>query len=300
MSVKVRPGYACINLSIGENFKSFRRATVEKKEVEKLTKVLHANIRLLRKIIEYNVAHQIYVYRLTSDLIPFCSHPLIKALSEEVIFQNNEMLEHLGRIRALKSFYNLRLSIHPGQFNVLASPKKEVVERSIEEINAQTKWMKELEGDNVVLHVGGVYGNKKEALKRFEENLAYVDTELLSIENDDKCYSVEDIWPLCNKLGLKWVYDYHHDRCYPSQRREVSAFIKAYPPHKYHLSTGTPQPHQPSHADYISKEDYKAFTAFLETIGIREVDVIFEAKKKNLAITHLLKPIGGGYWVMKD
>ncbi len=298
--LRIRPGYACINLSIEENFKNFRLATVEKKEVEKLTNVLWHNIRLLRQIIEYNVAHNIYVYRISSDLIPFGTHQYIKALCEEVIFQNEEMLEHFGRIRALKKFYNLRLSIHPGQFNVLSSPRKEVVVRSIEEINLQTRWIKELEGDNVVLHIGGVYGDKEEALRRFQDNLRYIDTELLSIENDDKSYSVGDVCPLCQRLGLKWVYDYHHDRCNPSDGQSIQKWIRGYPPSKYHLSTGTPKVNCPSHADYISKKDYEAFIALLKEIPLEEADVIFEAKKKDLAISHLLTPLAEGYWQPKS
>lgn len=296
----IRPGYACINVSFKEGFRNYRLATVEKKDEDKITQVMWHNISLLRKIIEYNVNHNIYVYRVTSDLIPFCTHPYVEALYKEKVLNNEEMCQHFIRIRALQEDYNLRLSIHPSQFNVLTSPKKEVVERSVREINTQTEWIKQLKGENVVIHVGGSYGDKNLALERFYVNIKYVDQTLISIENDDKTYNAEEVVSICERKGLKWVYDYHHDRCHPSLERETQALITAYPPDKYHLSTGTPHVHSRSHADYISSLDYKCFSEFLSLCNIERADVIFEAKKKNKSIFHILEPIRDGYWRLEN
>lgn len=295
----VRVGYACINLSLKESFRNYRLKAVENKEEDKMTEVIWHNIRLLRKIIEYNVKHNIYVYRITSDLIPFCTHSYVEALYIEKVLNNEEMYHHITAIRALQETYNLRLSIHPSQFNVLSSPKKDVVSRSIREINAQTEWMKMLKGENVVIHIGGSYGDKELALERFRKHLRYVDQNLISIENDDKVYNVEEVASLCEEKRLKWVYDYHHDRCHPSLEKEVHHFIKSYPPSKYHLSTGSPYCHSRPHADYICQLDYKHFVMFLTECGIQEADVIFEAKKKNKAIFHILEPSGNGFWKLE-
>lgn len=297
---QIRVGYACINLSLKESFKNFRLATVEKKDEEKIIEVMWHNIRLLRKIIDYNMEHNIYVYRVSSDLIPFCTHPYINELYEENVLQNKEMRQHFEYIRSLREKYQLRLSIHPSQFNVLSSPKKEVVERSIAEINEQKKWIKLLGGDNVVLHVGGSYGNKEEALKRFKANVSYVDMNLLSVENDDKTYNTYEVWKLCQELGLKWVYDYHHCRCHLSPDCMIEELLQAYPPDKYHLSTGTPHKDSRPHAELISKQDYKDFTTLLSRSNILKADVIFEAKLKNKAITSILTPLEKGYWCLKE
>ena len=298
--VAVRAGYACINLSLKESFRNYRLATVEKEDEEKITEVIWHNVRLLRQIVEYNIKHNIYVYRIISDLVPFCTHPYVKEIYKEKVLNNEEMYHHFTAIRAMREEYNLRLSIHPSQFNVLSSPKKEVVSRSIEEINAQAQWIKALRGQNVVIHVGGSYGDKKSAMERFKTNLRYVDQNLISIENDDKTYNVEEVVEICQHKSLKWVYDYHHDRCHPSQEKRVEQLIKAYPPDKYHLSTGTPHTDSRPHADYISASDYKNFTDFLATCGIKEADVIFEAKKKNKAIFHILEVCGNGYWKLEE
>lgn len=297
--IKVRVGYACLNLSMKESFRNYRLATVEKEDREKITEVIWHNIRLLRQIVEYNVKHNIYVYRLSSDLVPFCTQPYIKKLYEEIVLNNEEMYHHFAAIRAMQEEYQLRLSIHPSQFNVLSSPKVDVVKRSVEEINGQTKWIRALKGENVVIHIGGSYGDKKSAIQRFCENLKYVDQQLISIENDDKTYHAEEVVEICQPRRLKWVYDYHHNRCHPSENYRVEELIKAYPPDKYHLSTGTPHTDSRPHAEYISASDYQHFVRFLSECGISEADVIFEAKKKNKAIFHILESCGNGYWKLE-
>lgn len=297
--VKVRAGYACINLSLKESFRNYRLATVENKDEDKITEVIWHNIRLLRKIIEYNIKHHIYVYRLSSDLVPFCTKPYVRALYQEKVLNNEEMYSHFAAIRLMVEQHHLRLSIHPSQFNVLSSPKLDVVKRSIEEINTQTEWIKALNGHNVVIHVGGSYGDKASAIARFKTNLSYVNQNLISIENDDKTYNVEEVVEICEPRCLKWVYDYHHDRCHPSEEGKVKKLIMAYPPDKYHLSTGTPHVHSRPHADYILVHDYEGFTKFLEACHIKEADVIFEAKKKEQSIFKILTPCGEGYWELK-
>ena len=299
---KIRAGYACLNLSLEDSFRTFRLKAVEDKDEDKITDVIWHNMRLFKEIILNNIQNNIYVYRLSSDLIPFCAHPYMKALYKEKIEQNDEMQSIYDLISTLRKNYKLRISIHPSQFNVLSSPKEDVVKRSIEEVNTQSSWIKRVGGQNVVLHMGGIYGDKIAAIKRLEENLKYVACDLLSIENDDKSYHTEDVVTLCEKNKLKWVYDFHHDRCHPTMEGEegVRQLIKAYPPDKYHLSTGTPQINSRPHADYISREDYVLFVKFLESCEIQEADVVFEAKKKNLAIHEILEPLEDGYWRLKE
>lgn len=299
---KVRAGYACLNLSLEDSFRTFRLKTVEDKDEEKITEVIWHNMRLFKAIVLDNIQNNIYVYRLSSDLIPFCTHPYMQALYKEKIEQNDEMQSIYDLIDTLRKKYKLRISIHPSQFNVLSSPKEDVVKRSIEEVNTQASWIKRVGGQNVVLHMGGIYGDKAAAIKRLEENLKYVACDVLSIENDDKSYHTEDVVTLCEKHKLKWVYDFHHDRCHPIMEGEegVRQLIKAYPPDKYHLSTGTPQINSRPHADYISREDYAQFVKFLESCDIQEADVVFEAKKKNLAIQEILEPLEDGYWRLKE
>ena len=87
---KVRAGYACLNLSLENSFKTFRLKTVEDKDEEKITQVMWHNMHLFKEIILDNIQNNIYVYRLSSDLIPFCTHPYMKALYKEKVEQNDD------------------------------------------------------------------------------------------------------------------------------------------------------------------------------------------------------------------
>ncbi len=298
-NIKIRPGYACINKTMKENFRNFRLATVEKKYDEKIIEVITNNISVLHKTIKYNVENNIYVYRVSSDIVPFCTHPYIVELYKSILEDKN-VINDIEGINLLNKKYNLRLSIHPGQFNVLASPRKDVVQRSIEEINKETELIKSLGGNDVVLHIGGSYGDKESAIKRFKENIKYIDTSCLILENDDKVYSAEEIFELCKGEKLNWVFDYHHHKCKPSDNYSIENILKTYPPRKYHISTGADGSTDRAHAPYVSKKDFKNLQDLLVKCNISEADIMFEAKNKNEAITEILKPLKNGYWKLKE
>ena len=68
----------------------------------------------------------------------------------------------------------------------------------------------------VVLHGGGMFESKKHTC-RIEEtynNLPERIKRRIVLENCEKCYSVEDLLPLCKKNMIPLVYDTHHYTCY--------------------------------------------------------------------------------------
>lgn len=302
--IKVRIGYACINLSISKKYRTFRLKTLQDRDIKKIEEVISHNIILFGDIIHDNIKNNIYVYRLTSNVIPFGAHiDMQNILREYEILKQPKIINELKRIKILQEQYNLRLSMHPSQFTVLTSTREEVIKNSIEEIKWQTEFIKQVGGENIIIHIGGAYGNKDLAIKRFKETVEKykndIDKNLLTIENDDKIYTSKEVVKLCKDVKLKWVYDFHHERCNPSEEIEIVNLLKEYPPDKYHLSTGVNGSYKPPHAEYISRGDYMDFLAQIEETNIKKIDVIFEAKQKNLAIYELLRPIGNGYWVLK-
>ena len=301
---KIRVGYACINLSLKKKYKTFRLKTLQDKDIKKIEEVIQNNIILFGDIIHHNIKNNIYVYRLTSDVIPFASHEeMQQLLGKYKLLEEPKLHNELKRIKDLQKQYNLRISMHPSQFTVLTSSKEQVIRNSVEEIKWQVELMRQIGGKNVIIHVGGAYGDKEAALQRFKENFIkyeeILDKSLLTIENDDKTYTSEEVVRLCKNLNLKWVYDLHHERCNPSQEENIIKLLEEYPPDKYHLSSGIGGEYKPPHADYIAIEDYKVFMDQLSQAHINEADVMFEAKQKNLAIEHILNPIGNGYWILK-
>jgi len=65
----------------------------------------------------------------------------------------------------------------------------------------------------MILHMGGVYGDKGATLNRFRENYAKLSPSVkarLVLENDDVSWSVHDLLPICEELNIPLVLDYHH------------------------------------------------------------------------------------------
>ena len=67
----------------------------------------------------------------------------------------------------------------------------------------------------IILHMGGVYNDKPSTLARFKHTYTTrLTAEMrarLVMENDEMCYSVDDLLPICSELGVPIVLDYHHN-----------------------------------------------------------------------------------------
>lgn len=65
----------------------------------------------------------------------------------------------------------------------------------------------------MVLHMGGVFGDKAATLDRFRENYKLLSQDIknrLVLENDDVSWSVHDLLPICEELNIPLVLDFHH------------------------------------------------------------------------------------------
>lgn len=302
---ELRIGYACINLSLKKKYRTFRLKTIEDYDIEKIKEVVEQNIILLGNIIYHNIKNNIYVYRITADIIPFIDKAEMKSILEDYnILNSNKIRNELERIKKWQKEYGLRISMHTSHFTMLASPKEEVIQKSIGELCAQAKFLHLVGGQNLVLHVGGAYGDKVETLERFKriikENQDKLDLNLLTLENDDKTYTSEEIVQVCKELGLKWVYDFHHERCNPSKNSDIIELLRDYPPDKCHISSGVHAPNKPPHANYVEAKDVEALQNQLTLADIKQEDIIFEAKQKDLSIYQVMEPISEGYWKIKS
>ena len=65
----------------------------------------------------------------------------------------------------------------------------------------------------MILHLGGVFGDKAATLERFRENYKKLPQgvkDRLVLENDDVSWSVHELLPLCEELNIPMVLDFHH------------------------------------------------------------------------------------------
>lgn len=148
---------------------------------------LRVSLGYLEKIFDYLEANEITMYRMSSDIAPYATHPDLPQFHRQIQECAKE-LAALGK-RARRS--DLRLSFHPSQFIVLSSPDPMLVQKSIADLAAQTEMLDRMELDAeavVVVHAGGAYGDRDRSRARWIETYQTLPQNIrrrLVLENDD-------------------------------------------------------------------------------------------------------------------
>lgn len=206
----VKIGYPCINRSIGcRGNRTFRLGSYSE---ERLIATVRENLACLAETLSYNVRHNLLFFRMTSDLVPFASHPVC-SVDWQTIFAD-ELLQLGDYIRKNR----LRISMHPDQFVVINAKDPGIVERSVRELAYHAALLDAAGLDTsakVQIHIGGVYGDKERSLQRFIREYERLDeriTRRLVIENDDGRYTVRDCLRVHEAVGIPVLFDrFHHE-----------------------------------------------------------------------------------------
>lgn len=256
----MRLGYPCQNLTIQSKMRTCRLATVEKEGMNKVKELTLLNFATVLEIVRWNKENNIFFFRLSSDIVPFGSHPIL----DWNWWEDEDVLEITEQIKKIKTQENMRFSIHPGQYTVLNSPNEKVVANALRELDYHLKILEVVEGTDMIIHTGGAYGNKDEAKKRFITQYATLPLnvrKVLRLENDDKVYHVKDVLDIYDETGVTICFDIHHHRCNPSGQ-DVYDVIKAVKKSwkksdrpKMHISSGRNGRTDSAHHDYILLED---------------------------------------------
>mgnify|MGYP001390365641 CR=1 FL=1 len=290
-------GYACINMTLAKQGiscnRSMIRRTFEAKGVAYASELILENLRNLTKIVSWNNQNGIKVYRMSSDMFPWMSQYEFTDLPDYDKICN--LLKGIGKL-AMDN--GQRLSFHPGQFCVLASPNEKVVVNAINELDKSAQIM-DLMGlpkspaAKINIHVGGAYGDKDSALERFCNNFKRLQPSAqvrLTVENDDKAnmYSVKDLYyGVYGIVGIPIVFDYHHHKfctgdmteeealkmaakTWPNNVKQCTHYSESKALHEENTKI-RPQ----AHSDYISEE--------IKDYGL-DIDVVVEAKAKELTV----------------
>jgi UV DNA damage endonuclease len=267
---------------------------LEKREeqLRKLSGIALKNSQALLQSVETCKRLGIGAFRVLSQILPIYSHPeygyKLDDLPDAI-----EIRDNFRKVRDFAADNNIRLSFHPDQFNILASPREEVFTNTIRELSYQCLVAELIGADNVNIHMGGVYGDKQATLKRFAGNFKNVPELVkrhLTLENDDISYNVEDLYPVCMETGLPLVYDVHHHRCFQDGFTVSEATAKSLEtwkqagrePH-FHISSpknGWDSNNPRLHSDYIDINDFPR--EWLENMPDFTLDI--EAKAKELAV----------------
>jgi UV DNA damage endonuclease len=275
-------GYPCINRSIGCTANAtFRLASYSD---ELLIEKVAANLACLQKILHFNRQEGFGFFRISSDIVPFASHPIC------TLDWTAHFSDEFRRIGAFIRRHGMRVSMHPDQFVLLNALKPDIVTRSIEELMYHCRVLDAMHlgpSAKIQIHVGGIYGDKQASMDRFAA--VYLDTpaELrrrLVIENDDRLYSFADCLQIHKRCGIPIVFDIFHHRCLNTgeQLRDALAAAAATWSKRdgvimVDYSEQAPGGRRCAHSEHITE---RAFKAVLSQIGKIDCDIMLEIKDK--------------------
>jgi len=269
------------------------RRTFDDKGVDYISEITLKNAYDLETLLHWNEEHDIKFFRLSSDICPWASEFDMNTMKDI-----KEIKQVLARAGAYAQAHSHRLTSHPGQFNVLCSPKPNVVERSITDLTIHGTifdWLGLPRSPyaKINIHLGGAYGDKEASMKRFCEAFQRLPDSVktrLTVENDDKAsmYSVKDLYHGVHEvIGIPIVFDYHHHKFCTGDLTERAALelaMSTWPndvvPVVHYSESRAIEQEDPklkpqAHSDYVY--DY------IDTYG-NKVDVMVEAKAKELAV----------------
>jgi len=287
-------GYACINMSMGKKVTTNRtmvKRTFNAKGLDYVSELALLNAKDIIKILEWNRMNGIKFFRLSSALIPWGDNIDITQLKDY-----KEIKSELKKAGDFAKYWGIRITSHPGPFNVLVSPNESVVLKTIADLELHGKvfdmmGLSKTPYNKINIHCNGVYGDKIAAMDRFCKNFKRLSNSVrsrLTIENDDKAsmYSVCDLMYIHERIGIPIVFDYHHYKFCSGVLTEdealevaASTWPRGITP-VVHYSESKEGSKPQAHSDYIK--------SLPNTYGIN-VDIMVEAKAKELAILPFIK-----------
>jgi len=277
----IRLGYACINTLLPSSSKTFRLANYSE---ERMLAVSRENISVLREILEWNRDHGVYVFRITSNLIPFGSN-VVNSGSWQKEFRDE--FREIGRFICKNK---MRVSMHPGQYTVLNSPNPVYYKNSLNDLQYHNRILElmDLSQEHVlVIHGGGAYNDKENSLRVLEERISALPEEIrkrLVLENDERVFTAEDIHNVCVKTGISGIFDmFHHSVNRSFHEKNDREIILLYKNNwrkrrqKIHYSDQEPSKSPGAHSASIN---LKTFGKFYKTIKDLDLDIMLEVKNK--------------------
>ena len=305
-------GYACINMQLSYPQKyggkekgvepittgrSMIKRTFQTKGLDYASELTLKNVKDLNGIISWNVLNGYDFYRMSSGLAPW---------KTEYDWEDLKDIDSIRRwfhsAGTMAKTHNVRLTSHPGPYNVLVSPKEEVVENCIKDLTIHgdefdMMGLSRTPYNKINIHLGGAYGDKEASMKRFVKNFPRLPESVrsrLTLENDDKAsmYSVKDLYEgIYKKIGIPIVFDYHHHQFCTGGMSEQEALEMALstwgdikPVTHYSESRRDEQEDETirvqAHSDYVYNK--------IEMYG-NDFDIMVEAKAKELAVDKYLQ-----------
>lgn len=275
-------GYPCLNRTLACS--AARTFRLQSYSEERLVATIENNLECLMKILHYNVDHDILFFRITSDLVPFASHPV------NTFRWQHHFRETFSRIGSYVRKHDIRISMHPDQFTLLNSIDRSVLQRSIKELRYHAEILDLMDLDasaKIQVHVGGVYGDKARSMQRFAKRYERLEPQIkrrLVIENDHRSFTAGDCISISETTGVPVVFDVLHHRVLGDGYDVVSCLARAR--NTWHKRDGllmvdySIQKNDGIKGQHALSLDKKNFSAFLSATRSHDFDIMIEIKDK--------------------
>ncbi len=274
---------------------------------------LKTSLTYLDAIFDHLAKHRIRMYRMSSDLAPYATHPDMPQFHSMV----RESAAELQAIGAKARQLEIRLSFHPSQYVLLNSPDPVLTAKSVWDLTSQAEMLDLMElGPEAVLvtHVGGTYGDRAGSNARWVQNWKTLPEPVrrrLVLEHDDSRFSASDTLWIHAQTGVPLVFDHQHFWCFNPDgldlHETVTRMLATWPAGvrpKVHFSSPRTElremkrkdtntrktttvllaPLWTGHADFCHPFE---FISFMRLCTSLDFDVMLEAKSKDLALIRL-------------
>ena len=224
-------------LRLGFPVKVLGRPDLKSQDSRRWQKAPHlkCSLELVDKILDYLKAKRLDMYRLSSDLAPYATHPDMPQFHSMVADSDAELRAFGAKARD----YGIRLSFHPSQYVLLNAPDPELTRKSIWDLSSQAEMLDRMGLDDeavMVTHVGGVYGDPLASRARWIEGWQQCPEHVrrrLVLENDDIRFSAADVLWIHQRTGVRLIFDYQHFWCLNPERLELrdtlEQFVASWP-----------------------------------------------------------------------
>ncbi|WML46277.1 UV DNA damage repair endonuclease UvsE [Neobacillus sp. PS3-40] len=301
--MKIRFGYVAQSISLWDASPSKTitwtryQQLSEKEKREKLLQITMQNLDHSLRMLYFNIAHEIELYRFSSSIVPLATHPNVRW---DFITPFREKWHEIGELVKKKQ---LRISFHPNQFTLFTSNKSEITKNAVTDMEYHYQMLEAmgLQHDGLInIHIGGAYGEKKKTIARFHHNLQTLPTyvkKVMTLENDDKTYNAEETLSACIEENIPFIFDYHHhmaNRCEKPLEELIPLSFETWKgfaqPPKIHISSPKSDKEFRSHADFVDLDFILPFVKLLQELK-HDVDFMIEAKAKDQAMLKLIADI---------